>query len=87
MSTQEKILVFDFTIADTIVFSELNFIYFFFLFLAVLGLHCCPSFYSSCRERRLFSSCGAPASHCSGFSCGRAQTPGCIGFSSQDTWA
>ena len=32
MSTQEKILVFDFTIADTIVFSELNFILFFFYF-------------------------------------------------------
>ena len=32
MSTHEKILVFDFTIADTIVFSELNFIYFFFYF-------------------------------------------------------
>ena len=32
MSTQEKILMFDFTIADTIVFSELNFILFFFTF-------------------------------------------------------
>ena len=31
---------------------------------------------SSCSERRLLSSCGARASHCGGFSCCEAQTPG-----------
>ena len=38
------------------------------LFLAVLG-----GFISSCGKRGLLSSCGAWASHCSGFSCRRAQ--------------
>ena len=35
--------------------------------MTVLGLHCCT---------RAFSSCGVPASHCSGFSCFRAQARG-----------
>ena len=30
---------------------------------------------------RLFSSCGAWASHCGGFSCGGAEALGCTGFS------
>ena len=38
-----------------------------YLFMTVLGLHCCT---------RAFSSCGVPASHCSGFSCFRAQARG-----------
>ena len=37
---------------------------FIYLFMAVLGLCCCV---------RAFSSCGARASHCSGFSCCGAQ--------------
>ena len=37
-----------------------NFIYLFIYFLAALGLCCCA---------RPFSSCGARASHCGGFSC------------------
>ena len=39
------------------------------LFLAVLGLHWCTQVFSSCSKRRLLSSCGAWASHCSGVSC------------------
>ena len=39
--------------------------------LAALGLCCCRRAFSSCRERGLLSSCGARASHCSGFSCCR----------------
>ena len=31
----------------------------FYLFLAVLGLHCCVSFFSSCSKQGLFSSCDA----------------------------
>ena len=37
--------------------------------LAALSLCCCRRAFSGCRERGLRSSCGAPASHCSGFSC------------------
>ena len=40
----------------------------FILFLAVLGLHCCVGFSSSCGKQRLLSSCGARAC-CSGLSC------------------
>ena len=53
-------------------FSLLNFIL--FLYLAVLSLR-----FSSCSEWGLLSSCWAQASHCSGFSCCRAQALG--------TWA
>ena len=59
---------------------------FIFLYLAVLGLHCCMQAFSSCREKGLFSSCGVRASHCSGFCCG-AQALGCVGFSSCGTQA
>ena len=44
-----------------------------YLFLAVLGLHCCTWAFSSCGKRGLLSSCSAWSSHCDGFSCGRAQ--------------
>ena len=44
---------------------------FIYLFLAVLGLSCC--------ERGLFSSYGAMASHCSGFSCCGAWAVECAG--------
>ena len=43
------------------------------LFMAVLGLRCCVKAFSNCGEQGLLSSCGAPASHCGGFSCCRAQ--------------
>ena len=43
--------------------------------------------FSSCSERVLFSSCGALASHCGGFSCRGAQAPGHKGFSSCGMWA
>ena len=39
-----------------------------YLFLTVLGLHCCTQAFSSCGEQGLLSSCGARASRCSGFS-------------------
>ena len=50
-----------------------------YLFLAVLGLHCCWWAFSSCSEQGLRSSCGARASHCGGFSCFRAQALGPVG--------
>ena len=36
---------------------------FMYLFLAVLGLHCCTWLFSSCSEQGLLSSCDAQASH------------------------
>ena len=41
----------------------------FLLFVSALGLHCCAQAFSSYDEHGLHSSCGAWASHCSGFSC------------------
>ena len=41
---------------------------FIYLFLAALGLCCCPWAFSSCGERATLR-CGVQASHCSGFSC------------------
>ena len=38
-------------------------------FMTMQGLHWCTWTSSSCGEQRLLSSCGAQASHCSGFSC------------------
>ena len=37
--------------------------------MAVLGLRCCAQVFSSCSKQGPLSSCGARASHCSGFSC------------------
>ena len=48
----------------------------FYLFLAVLGLHCCAQAVSSYSEQGLLSSCGAPASHGGGFSCYGVQALG-----------
>ena len=50
------------------------------VFIAACGFYC------SCREQGLLSSCNAPASQCSSFSCLRAWTPGCKGFSSFGSW-
>ena len=41
--------------------------------MAALDLLFCMQAFSSCRKRGLFSSCGAQASHCSGFSSCREQ--------------
>ena len=46
------------------------YLFYLFLFLAVLGLHSCSQAYSSCGERGLLSCCGARASRCSGCPCG-----------------
>ena len=34
-----------------------------YLFMAVLGLHCCLQAFSSCSEQSLLPSCGVQASH------------------------
>ena len=52
----------------------------------MLGLHCCSWAFSSCGEQGLLSSFGARASHCSGFSCCRAQALGHRDFSSCGPW-
>ena len=49
---------------------------FIYLFLAELGLCFCLQAFSSCGDQGLLSSCGAWASHCSGFCCCRAQALG-----------
>ena len=50
--------------------------FFFFFFPAVLGLHCCSGFYSSCGKQELLSSCSVRASCCSGSSCGAQASVG-----------
>ena len=71
--------------------SSLEIFFFFFkyfyLFLAVVGLHCCVGFSVVVVSRGAYSSCGARASHCSGFSCCRAWALGYKGFSSRGAWA
>ena len=61
-----------------LVFCVPKVILFFFLilFLAVLSLHCCTQAFSSCGEWGATLRCSAPASHCGGFSCCRAQALG-----------
>lgn len=46
------------------------------LFLAVLALHCCSGFFSSCSEELFPAVVRAP--HCGGFSCG-VKAPGVVG--------
>ena len=57
---------------------------FFFFFLPVLDLCCCPQAFSSCGKQVLLCSCYEWASHCIGFSCG-AWALGRKGFSSCGT--
>ena len=47
-----------------------------YLFLAMLGLHCCAQAFSACGEPGLLPSCSAQASHCGGFLCRGARAPG-----------
>ena len=60
---------------------------FIYIFLAALGLRCCAWAFSSCCEEGLLSGCGVQASHCSDFSCCRAQALGCMGSSTCNAWA
>ena len=66
--------------------SFLNFKKFMYLLLAAPGLCCYTWAFSSCSEQGLLSS-GAPASHCGGFSCFRAQALVCLGIRSCGLWA
>ena len=56
--------------------------FFLCIYLAVLGLCCCPWAFSCCSEWRLLSSCWVWISHCGGFSCCGAQILGHVGFRS-----
>ena len=56
--------------------SSSSFFKIIYLFLAMVGFCCCMQPFSSCGERGLLSSCRTRASHCSGFSCCRAQALG-----------
>ena len=59
-------------------FFKYNFFYLFMFGCAGSSLLC--RLFSGCGERRLLCGCGARASHCSGFPCGRAWGLGCAGF-------
>ena len=61
--------------------------YFIYLFLAALGLHCCRRVFSSCSERGLLFIAVRAGFHCSAFPCCRAWALGCTGFSSCGMWA
>ena len=67
-----------------------HFLFFHFVYLFIFGSSG-SSFlsgpFSSCDEQMLLSSCGAQASHCTGFSCFGAGAPGHMAFSSCSTWA
>ena len=52
-----------------------------YLFLAMLGFHCCTWAFFSCSKWGLLSSCGALASHCGGFSSCRVWALGEHGLS------
>ena len=60
-------------------------ILFIYLFKAVLGLHCCTGFFSSCGEGGLLSGCSVRTSHCSGFSWCRAVAA--LGLGTSGWWA
>ena len=49
--------------------------------MVALNLHCCTQAFYSCGKWGILSSCGAWASHCSGFSCCRARVQGAQGLS------
>ena len=76
----------DRTLTSTLICKQCFLIFcLFHLFLAVPGLRCYRAF-PGCGQRGLLSSCGAWASHCSGFSCCGAQALGLAG-SSCGSWA
>ena len=60
--------------------------FFVYLFVALLGLHCCAQAFSGCGEQSLLSNCDAWPSYCSGFSCCGAQALQHAGFSSCGAW-
>ena len=57
-----------------------------FIYLAVLGLHCCAWALSSCIQHGPLSSWSAWPSHRDGFSCCGARALGPVGFSSCGAW-
>ena len=66
-------------LTECFIFPGLIFLYIYkliYLFLAALGLHCCAQAFSSCGEAGATLRYGAWASHCSGFSCCKAQALG-----------
>ena len=52
---------------------------FMYLFLVVLGLHCCAWGFSGCSEWGPLSGCSTQAFDCGGFSCCGARALGCVG--------
>ena len=65
----------------------LNFFKIYLLIFGCAGSSLLCWLFSSWRDQGLLSSCCVQASHCSGFSCRRAQALGCTGFSACGTWA
>ena len=67
-------------------FLKIN-LFFIYLFLTVLGLHCCVQAFSSYGEQGILSSFEERLSHCLGFSYCGAWALGYVGFSSFSTQA
>ena len=63
------------------------FFYFIYLFFGCAGSLLLPGLFSGYGEQGVLSSCCVRASHCGGFSYGRAQALGHAGFNSCDRWA
>ena len=59
---------------------------FYLLIFGCIGSLLLGGLFTSCGEQGLLYSCGAWASHSSGFSCCRARAQGCKGFSSCESW-
>ena len=77
----EKKAMTDRTLTSTLICKQCFLIFcLFHLFLAVPGLRCYRAF-PGCGQQGLLSSCGARASHCSGFSCCGEQALGLAGSS------
>ena len=70
----------------SVINSTLFFLRFSYLFLVVLGLHFCV-WPSLVEWNGATLSSGVQAFHCSGFSCCRTQSLGCMDFSSCGSWA
>ena len=67
-------------------FFKIAFLIFIYLCLAVLGLHCCMGFFSSCRKWGLLSSGRVQSSYTGDFSCYKASALGHVSFSRCGSW-
>ena len=79
-------------LGPTCIWYHTVFVFFFLKIISFIcfghtGSLCCAWAFCGCGERGLLPSCSVRASHCGGFSCSGAGTPGHTGFSSRGSWA